>query len=73
MIKNLNRTLVEPFGIPSKTSQRNKSFNKSGDINRERFRENLKTLLMEKELVFMLSISSVWFFAFLYFVLYVFT
>ena len=73
MIKNLNRTIVEPFGIPSKTSKRNESFNKSGDINRERFRENLKTPLMEKGLVFMLTVSSFWFFAFLYFILYVFT
>lgn len=72
MIKNLNRTIAEPFGIPSKTGEQDKSNNKLSDINWESVKEKTKKLF-SKELLFMLSMSCIWFFAFIYFVLYVFT
>jgi len=72
MIKNLNRTIAEPFGIPSKTGEQDKSYNKLSDINWESVKEKIKALF-SKELLFMLSMSCIWFFVFFYFVLYVFT
>lgn len=72
MIKQLNRLALKPFGIPSETSKRNESFNKYSDLNRDRVQEKDKTLV-DKGLFFMLSVSTIWFFTFLYFILYVFT
>jgi hypothetical protein len=69
---NLNRTIAEPFGIPSKTIHNKESYYKFSDLSWDRIKEKSKTLFT-KELVFMLSVSAAWFLTFLYFVLYVFT
>ncbi len=72
MKNSMNGTVLEPSGIIS------------GDVVKSRKYERVHTssktdiiekhnILKEKELLFMLSMSFIWFFAFFYFVLYVFT
>jgi len=72
MSDNLNRTIAEPFGIPSKTADNKESYYKFSDLSWDRIKEKSKTLFT-KELVFMLSVSTAWFLTFFYFILYVFT
>jgi hypothetical protein len=69
MLKQLNRTLVEPFEIPSRTAETKESFT-GNTLTWDKLKAKSKTIF-SKELVFMLSVSAVWFFAFFYFVLYV--
>ena len=72
MSDNLNRTIAEPFVIPSKTTDNKESYYKFSDLSWDRIKEKSKTLFT-KELVFMLSVSTAWFLTFFYFILYVFT
>ena len=72
MSDNLNRTIAEPFGIPSKTTDNKESYYKFSDLSWDRIKEKSKTLFT-KELVFMFSLSTAWFLTFFYFILYVFT
>ena len=72
MKNSMNGTVLNPSGIIE------------GDVAQSRKYERVQTrsktnilekhnILKEKELLFMLSMSIIWFFAFFYFVLYVFT
>ena len=71
MPKQLNSTLVEPFEIPSRTAEPKEDIT-GNRLTWDVLKAKSKTLF-SKELVFMLSVSTIWFFAFFYFVLYVFT
>jgi hypothetical protein len=72
MTKQFNSTLVEPFEAPSKAREYKESTHKSHELSWDEIKEKAKSYFT-KELVFMLSVSTAWFIAFLYFVLYVFT
>jgi hypothetical protein len=67
MEKQFNSTIVEPIDAPTfKESTSTQEFN--WDAVKEQIKSNFS-----KELVFMLSVSTAWFAAFVYCVLYVFT
>ena len=71
MLKQLNKTLVEPFEIPSKTVETKENY--TGDSLSWDVLKSKSKSLFSPDLVFMLSVSAIWFFAFFYFILYVFT
>ena len=72
MEKQFNSTIVETIDAPSKAREYKESTHKSRELNWDELKEKAKSYFT-KELVFMLAISTAWFIAFLYFVLYVFT
>ena len=63
-MKQFNGTVTEPYSIPSKTKEKDKSNNKYNHINWDSFEEETK-ILFSKELVFMFSVSTVWFITFI--------
>ena len=71
MLNQLNKTLVEPFEIPSKSVETKENY--TGDRLSWDVLKSKSKALFSPDLVFMLSVSAIWFFAFFYFVLYVFT
>ena len=71
MLNQLNKTLVEPFEIPARTAEVKEKFT-GNRLTWDLIKAKSKALF-SKELVFMLAVSTIWFVAFFYFVLFVFT
>jgi len=71
MKKSNNVTVLEPSGIAGDVTK-SKKYERVLDLNKSNMHEKYN-ILKEKELLFMLSMSFIWFIAFFYFVLYVFT
>jgi hypothetical protein len=71
MIKQFNSTIAETIEAPVKTKEYKESTNKQ-EFDWAAVKEQIKSNF-SKELVFMLSVSTAWFAAFVYCVLYVFT
>ncbi len=72
MKKSINGTVLEPFGILVGDAAKSEKYEKVHTRSKRNILEKYN-ILKEKELFFMLSMSFIWFFAFFYFVIYVFT
>ena len=72
MKKSINGTVLEPFGILAGDAAKSKKYERVHSLSKTNILDKYN-ILKEKELLFMLSMSAIWFFAFFYFVLYVFT
>ena len=72
MKKSMNGTVLEPFGNIARDVAKSKKYEKVNDRSKSSIIEK-HNILKEKELLFLLSMSFIWFIAFFYFVLYVFT
>lgn len=71
MKKSNNVTVLEPSDIAGDVTK-SKKYERVHDLSKSNILEKYN-IFKEKELLFMLSMSFIWFFAFFYFVLYVFT
>ena len=71
MEKQFSSTIAEPIEAPVKTREFEER-TRTQEFNWEAVRDQLKANF-SKELVFMLSVSTAWFAAFVYCILYVFT
>ena len=72
MKKSTNGSVLDPPAIIEKDITKSKTYDKLFDQRKTNVIEK-HNILQEKELLIMSSISLVWFFTFLYFLLYVFT
>lgn len=72
MKKSINGTVLEPFDIIAGDVVKSKKYERVHDSSKSNILEKYN-ILKEKELLFMLSMGFIWFLAFFYFVLYVFT
>ena len=71
MIEQFDSAIAEPIEAPVRTREFEEE-TRTQEFNWEAVKEQLKSNF-SKELVFMLSVSTAWFAAFVYCVLYVFT
>ena len=72
MKNSMNGTVLEPSGIIAGDVVKSRKYERVHTSSKTNIIEK-HNILKEKELLFMLSMSIIWFFAFFYFVLYVFT
>ena len=72
MKNSMNGTVLEPPGIIEGDVAKSRKYERVHTRSKTNIIEK-HNILREKELLFMLSMSIIWFFAFFYFVLYVFT
>ena len=72
MKKSANGTVLEPPSIIEKDITKSNTYDRLFDQKKTNVIEK-HNILQEKELLIMSTISLIWFFAFLYFLLFVFT
>ncbi len=72
MKNSMNGTVLEPSGIIAGNVDKSRKYERVHTLSKTNI-IGKHNILKEKELLFMLSMSFIWFFAFFYFVLYVFT
>lgn len=72
MKKSMNGTVLEPFGTIAGDVAKYEKYERVHDRSKSNIIEK-HNIFKEKALIFMLSMGFIWFFAFFYFVLYVFT